>query len=82
MNQTINKLNGIINEMANTEDKQALKAKFCNMLTGLLYNLQEGESVASQTLAEFYLPAVKSGDYIKAVDCLTDLEEMNHNHFF
>lgn len=81
---TIRKLNAIILKMAETdvEGRKALKTKFCSELASFLEELEASNSVASKTVAEKYLADVKEGNYIKAVDCLESIEEMNPKHFF
>lgn len=82
---TIRKLNGIALKMATTdvEGRIALKNAFCKELTSFLEEVEAtGSSIASKTIVEKYLEPVKEGNYIKAIDCLEDLEGMNKNHFF
>lgn len=81
---TIRKLNAIVLKIleSDVEGRETLKSKFCSELSLLLEDFEDSNSVASKTLAEVYLADVKEGNYIKATNCLEDIEGMNKNHFF
>ena len=84
VNLTIRKLNAIVLKMAEltVEERNVLKSRFCSILAELLEEFEASNSVASKTVATKYLADVKAGNYIKAIDCLEDIEGMNTNLFF